>query len=252
MRRLMLIPVLMLLVSAAAYGQGSIADIDRVNIYPYAFNDDQGSTFTATDNFPNRILFEDMCLNGDGTDPDFANRHVWRFRGASLGADFAFGNTTYFDLSASVRVMGDPVAGKNHEAGFIFDYNGWDGVMMVNTTGEVAVFGYVLPFYAFLTPYVPGSYLDIGITYFNDPNDGKNKIQYRAGAETSPVFEFGNAEGGIIDGTSIGGYGQFQVAPGVDSNYGQAEWVNIQVVPEPGSLMVLGAGVAGLLFRRRR
>jgi len=238
--------------STAAYAYGPVSSIDSAKVYPYKWSDDPDSLLSQVNSYPTYMWFEDRKLDGDGQGGEYANRHVWKFSADGGATDFQFGNATYFEYFANVKVQGDAAGGKDHEAGLFFDLNGWDGVLMVKTNGEIAAFGYVLPFYAFLDPYTPGEWVKIGLKYFNDPNDGKNKIIYYAGSAQSPALDFGNTEQGIIDGTTLGGYGQFQIAPGVASNYGSAEWGDITIVPEPGSLMVLGAGLLGLAIRRRR
>jgi len=250
---------LVLGVGCAANAYGPVSSIDSAKVYQYVWQDDPDSTLTVVNNYPSYISFRDETLDGDGQGGEYANRHVWRFSADGGATPFEFGNTTYFEYFVDVKVQGDPVAGKHHEAGIFFDYLGWDGVLRVNTNGEIAAFGYVLPFYAFPDPYIPGDWIRIGVKYFQDPDDGKNKIQYYAGSAHSPALVFGNLEQGILDGTTIGGYGQFQIAPGVQSNFGMAEWGNVQIVPvpepaflQPASLMALAAGVGGLTLRRRR
>lgn len=244
--------LLVLGASQAAFAYDPVSSINGVTFQLRRFNDDSDSIVTTVNNYPSYIKIQDSKLDGDGTGAEWANRHAWFFSNDGGATRFQFANHTYFELFADVTVTGDAAGGKDHEAGFFFDLNGWDGQMMVNTNGQIAAFGYVLPYYAFLTPYSAGSTVRIGMKYFYDAGDGKNKIKYYAGNESSPALGFGNSEDGIIDGTNIGGYGQFQIAPNVESNFGRAEWGNITIVPEPASILVLASGLCGLLIRRRK
>jgi hypothetical protein len=124
----------------------------------------------------------------------------------------------------------------------------------VNTDAhEVVAFGGPLPFFAFAPTFNSGDTITLGMTYFLQSN-GRHAIIYSANGVNSPALEFSNAEFGIIDGSTLGGYLQIVKDSTNPSNGGSAVFQNISItsnVPEPTALALVGVGALGLLWRRR-
>ncbi len=172
----------------------------NVQINERVFNDTPGSVLTTTNSYPDSIQFAETGLNNG------LNRHLWYFSPNGVDASL-FGNTEYWNVAMDVTIQPTPSGPRRQEAGMYFNYNGWDGQFMVASDGEIAIFGYILPFYKFKTTYAVGTTITIGMRYFNDPCDGKNKLEYYAGNE-SKVVTPDNGEQGLLTGTKLGAYCQ--------------------------------------------
>lgn len=246
MRRVLWVMALLLCLSVAA---GAYSPPNSAQILSRTWNDDSDSILTVVNNFPNAISFDDQKLDGDGVAGEYANLHIWKYSSDGGATATTFAADSFFDIWMDVTVSGDPST--LHEGGMYFETGGWDGKFMVKTNGEIAVFGNIFPFHAFLTPYVPGSTVKLGLKYFLDPNDNKRKITYTAGAESVTKI-FTNAEQGLLTNTTFGGYAQPLIEVGNPQHWGRTDFGNITIVPEPASLMVLGSGLIGLVGLRRR
>jgi hypothetical protein len=238
-----------LFVSGTASAQ--VSSINSVVVRERVFNDDPNSVLTTVSNYPSLISFDDRSLDNNGT-PAFANRHIWEFSNNSTTA-YRFDNDDFFSVFMDVTLTGSPIAPRK-EAGFLFTTAGGDGQFIVNTDArEVVAFGGILPFHAFPATFDSGETLRLGMTYFRD-TDGLRKIIYHAGDQSSPAKVFGNLEQGIITGSTLGGYGQFNILATDPNNFGSVQFGNIAFVPEPSSLafMLTGGAALGLLFKRKR
>jgi hypothetical protein len=232
------------------------------------FNDDSNSTVTATNLYPASITIRDDHLDGDGVGGEFANRHNFRLSSDGGATEAAFANNSAaFYFASDVTITGPA----NSEGGL--NLSPWwsqevDGVFMLNSGGEIAIFGGRLPFYSFTAngapAYARGTTARLGMAY--DPHSVSSSdpatIQYflsiGGSSFASPVLAFdeGNAaEGhgtfGMLDDARLGGYFQPQIQVGNPANFSQIVYGNITyVVPAPAGLSLLG--LAGLVAIRRR
>ena len=242
---------------AGIAANGADAQVNSINsaiVRPRVYNDDPASTFTSVNNYPSLISLSDTNVTAGG----FANRHVWNFSNNGATA-YKFDNNDYFQASMTLNLTGN--ASPRKEAGFLFDTNGGQGQFIVNTDAhEVVVFGGPLPFYSFNSSnglkYNSGDTITLGMTYFKDAA-GNNAIIYSANGINSPAEEFTNLEGGIITGSTLGGYLQVPVDTKNPTNGATALFTNISikaVVPEPSAYAAFGLGLTslGLLLRRLR
>jgi len=209
---------------------GAGSGINSAVIHSRVFNDYPGATFTGVNNYPSLISLSEANVVGPS---GFANRDDWRF--SSNGTtDHLFGHTEYWSISATLTLTGTPTSPRK-EAGFRLDSSiGGDGLFIVNTDAhEIVAFGGPLPFYSFGNTYNSGTPIVLGMTYENI--GGTNGIVYSANGVNSPFLPMSNAEQGVIDGSTLGGY--FQI---------------VGIVPEPSSVALIGLGAVTLFLRRRR
>lgn len=210
-----------------ATATGAYAQINSAAYHPRTYNDVPGSLLTVVSNYPSLIAFSDRNVSAP---TGFANRHVWQFSADSGVTAYKFGNDTFFTVSMTVTLTGDPAAPRK-EAGFLLDTIGGQGQFIVNTDGhEIVAFGGPLPFYAFPATFQSGDTVTLGMTYFRGA-DGKRYIIYSANCLQSPPKEFTNLEQGIIDNSTLGGYLQVVNAPTVATNSGVALFQDIQIGP---------------------
>lgn len=179
------------------------AQFSSIKVIERVWNDNPSSVLTVTNNYPVSVQFAETGLNNG------INRHLWYFSGDGGATEATFNNTDYWHVAMDVKIDPTPSGTPRQEAGIYFNYNGWDGVMMVASDGEVACFGYILPFWSVPNGYTAGTTIRIGIRYFYDPVEGKNKFEYYAG-NNRVILTPGNLEQGIINGTKIGAYIQHQ------------------------------------------
>ena len=248
--------------SGPAFAQ-NVSTINSARITAREFNDDPTSNFTSTNNYPALISLSDQSVDNNGASGGFANRHVWRFSNDAGATNFRFSNTSYFDVSLTLTLTGN--ASPRKEAGYLFDTLGGQGQFIVNSDArEVVAFGGPLPFYSFNVTnglfYNLGDTITLGMSYFQDPTDGLNKIIYRANNLFSPALAFTNLEQGIINNTTLGGYLQVPIDRTNANNGATATFANISigpsVIPEPGSLLLCAGGLSALVplaaMRRRQ
>jgi hypothetical protein len=218
----------------------AMAQFESVTVDERVWNDNAGSVLEVTNHYPEHIDFVESGLDSG------ANQHRWMFSGNG-SEDSLFGLESYFDVEMDVSILVDE-SSPRQEAGFMILTNGWDGKFMVASDGEVAVFGNVLPFHTFGNIYQSGEDITIGLRYFNE--GGVNKIEYRAGENTA-VFQMTNTEGGLLENTTLGGYAQHQGSAEFPRSV-TTSFEDIQAVPEPATMAVLGLGIAAIAARRRK
>jgi hypothetical protein len=194
-------------------------------------------------------------VDNNGSGSGFANRHSWKFSTDNGATAYLFKNDDFFDVSMDLTLTGTVTPRK--EAGFLLTTeNGGEGQFIVNTDKhEVVAFGGPFPFFAFDSTFDSGETIHLGMTYFRD-TDGKRKIIYHAGDQSSSALEFTNNEQGIeIGKTTLGGYLQVQIAND-PNNFATANFDNIRIsVPAPSALPVFALGSAwglSLLLRRHK
>lgn len=252
MKKLALGIVLALGLAAWATAQPNNAVIlDRI------FNDDPDSISSHIKAWP-AILLTDNKVDGDGAQPEFANRHGW-FLSYDGVSEAQLPLTTTWIMSFDLTLLGVPVAPRK-EAGFLIRIGmPWgysEGQFIVNTDAhEVVAFGWPFPFYSFNAQhglsYNSGDTIRLGFTLFKDPGDGLYKIIYSANNISSPALAL-DSQGSFTGWITPGGYLQVVIDPNNPSNAGAALFNNIYVVPEPASVAVLGLGVAALVLRRKK
>ncbi|MDW8105180.1 MAG: PEP-CTERM sorting domain-containing protein [Armatimonadota bacterium] len=234
------------------------AQVNDVVILDRLFNDDSDSISSHIKALP-AVLLTDNKVDGDGSAPEFANRHAWfaSYDGVNV-AKLPLG-TAGWTASFDLTLIGSPVAPRK-EAGFLLRIEmPWgysEGQFIVNTdAGEVVAFGWPFPFYSFNAQhglsYTSGQTLHMGVKLYRDPTDNMVKVVYHAGGYSSPALAL-DFQDGLGNWISLGGYLQVQIAPNNPGNAGAALFNNIYVVPEPASVAVLGLGVAALVLRRRK
>ena len=218
----------LLCILAANGAWAQISSINSVVFTLRQYNDDPHSVLTVVSNYPTLIAFEDQNVSAPS---GFANRHAWHFSNNSGATPFAFSNNEPFTVTMTVTLAGDPTTPRK-EAGFVFNNPLNDGGEFILDTDahEVVAFGGFLPFYAFPKTFQSGDTVTMGMTYFLDGN-GKWAIIYEANCMRSPPQEFNNLEQGVINNTTIGGYMQVVVAPGIPTNTGVAMFQDIRIGP---------------------
>ncbi len=252
MKKLLLVAVLSLALAAWASAQMNTAVIvDRV------FNDDPDSISSHINAWP-AILLTDNKVDGDGADPEWANRHAW-FVSSDGVSELQIPLTSPWLVEFDLTLIGTPVSPRK-EAGFLvrigMPWGYSEGQFIVNTDAhEVVAFGYPFPFYSFNAShglsYNSGDTIRLGMQFFKDPSDGLYKVIYSANGISSPALAL--ADQGLFTGwITPGGYLQVAIDAGNPSNAGAALFNNILAVPEPASVAVLGLGVAALALRRRK
>jgi hypothetical protein len=245
-----------------------VSTINSATIDPRVFDDVPSATLTTVNNYPSAISFTEQNVSGSG----FANRDVWYFSNNGGASAYEPGFADYFQASFGLKVTGgDP--GLDIEAGFLLSDPsgeiGGDLQSLVTGAGVVVQFGG--PSYYPFSPaaggypgaggsvpnYVEGQTYNMLLDYTVDPNTHVNAFeyavngQYAASSAGDPYFDLGPGVGLGNVGDALGGYFQIQQNPNDPTNTGEAVFSNINIVPEPTTLALLGVGVP-LLLRRRR
>lgn len=231
------------------------------------FNDDSDSIVTFGNNYPASLWIKDEKLDGDGVGSEWANRHNFRLSENGLTAA-VFNNADAFAFFTDVTLTGpaDSEGGINISPWWSQNV---DGVFTaITATGEIAAFGGRLPFYTFNShvppiTYTKGETIRLGVIYNphsltqQDPGTieylvRKNGMWYSSGVlpfdEGNPNEPYGTW--GILDDARVGGYFQPQIRVGDPGNWGRVDFANMEYIPEPAGLVLLGLGLAGL--RRRQ
>ncbi len=239
-----------------------VTNVDGIVAQTRIVNGFASSSLTITNNYPTQVDVLDII--GGGPRTDFANRHdmVLADGGSAYllhdpAAPLRPRTSDSFDLSVDVTLDAGSLAPRK-EAGLRFNFNGFDGLFIITSDGEIAAFGGILPFFARGGAYTPGTVANLRVLYTadddTDANDGDaSTIQYFVNGVAvfaNPVV-LGNLENGFIPGTSVAMFGQFQRDDSNPGDFGRATFDNIALtVPEPTTAALLLA--ATLLAVRRR
>lgn len=251
------------LVALAAGSALATPVINSAVLHTRVFNDAPSSLLSTTNLYPGTVSFTDDMTGVVG---GFANRH--NFRLSENGAtDAVFLNGDGFAFSADVTVSGNASseAGLNVSPWFSQQVDGVFTVIPANG-GEIAAFGGRLPFYSFTGSqglnYVLGSTVRMGIIYspnglsMADPATIEYTYADGSGSYSSGAIPFDEGNPGedppyglwgILNDARVGGYYQPFVSGGTS---GTATFGNIDFIPEPTSLLLVG--LAGLAALRRR
>ncbi|MBK9119661.1 MAG: hypothetical protein IPM18_08685 [Phycisphaerales bacterium] len=222
----------------------AITDINAALLQERVVNFYPGSTLATVNNFPAMISLTESAF-GAGT--GFANRHDAWFSSDGGVTQHLTNNADAFDISVSVMLDVGSIAPRK-EAGFRIG----GGLFILTSDGEVAAFGGALPFHTFgNSAYGVGDVATMRVIY---RPGAQSTIEYILNGNSSGEKPFGNVENGIIDGSTIGLFGQFQPNVNNPDDFAQLEFRNIQIaVPEPGSfVLLLLAGTVVLARGNRR
>jgi hypothetical protein len=261
--------------SAASGAHAQVGSIHSVAIY-HVFNDMPTATVTSANSYPGSVTLSESGVTRAASGG--LNRDVWQFSNNGGASGYQFQNNDYFDASFSLTLTGSGTSGVDLEAGWLLSNPsggfGGDLQSLVTAAGVVVQFGG--PSYYPFSPaaggypgaggsvanYALGQTYIMGMNYVIDPHTGLNAFQYSVNgqyAASSPgdtYFDLGPGVGiGSIGGNPVGGYFQIGNDPNNPNNNGTAVFGNISIMaatPEPGTLALLGLGIAPFLFRRFR
>lgn len=236
--------------------------VNGIMANPRVFNDYPDSTLTFDTNYPSSVHIRDVF---NTLPPNkFANRHDALLSGDGGATALTFNNNMSFDISADVTLA----VGSNSprkEAGIRVNSSvGGDGLFIVNSdAGEIVAFGGPLPFFSFgnnamgngYTPgsaTTPGETINMEMIYDANAHTVEYKVKEGANTLDSGPLAFSNLENGVINGSTVGFYGQF--SPSASGDFGDVKFQNIvaNVVPEPVGVAGLAALMLAALRRRGR
>jgi len=226
------------------------------------WNDNPTSTVTTSNSYASSITIKDDQSGGGS---GWANLHIVRLSADGGVTPASFANGDAFSFAADVTITGTGNAEAGLEVSPWWSLQG-DGKFMVNgQSGEIAAFGGRLPFYSFTSAdglhYTLGDTIRMGVNY--RPNSLSSldpatieyvltmaSLTYSSG---QIAFDQGNpAEGhgewGMLTPAQVGGYFQPQVW---DTKWEQVTFGNMDYVPEPATMALLGLGSLFLARRRK-
>jgi hypothetical protein len=219
------------------------------------------SVLSTPINYPASAIIEDQ-FNGPPIGADFANRHDLYFSNNGGTSARTFNNSDSFDVSFTMKLE----AGVNiprKEAGLMAARSFQDGRFIVTTNqganpiGEIVAFGGPFPFYSFTNSptdptnpghgitYTPGTEISLRMIYnapgvdpVAQPGTAQYFVTYNGSDYQSPVLNFTNSEGGIVNNNKVGVYMQATPPAGAAAadDFGKATFTNF----------VFGTGDAGL------
>jgi hypothetical protein len=224
----------------ALMGTASAVDFNGVKIIERAWNNSPSSVLTTTNNYPSLIQFDESFSVAGG----FANQHRWLLSTDGGATAYGWQVGTPIDISMTVNLTTNNTA-LNSEAGFYADKFG-DSKFLVRADGGVVAFGGAFNFFDWGTVYTPGTDAVLRVKY-----DGAGQVEMFFNGISSGVLPPGYGEGYWLDGMVFGGYAQHLVGAGHDVTTTFSN-ITIGAVPEPATMIALGAGLLGVLARRRR
>ena len=255
-----------------AYAQ--VSSINSTIINPGVFNDIPGAT-RASGNTPTSVLLVEAGVSKPANGG--LNRDTWNFSNDGGASAYSFQNGDYFNASFGVTLTGSGTPGVDLEAGWLFSnpsgtFGGDLQSIVIGGNGAVVQFGG--PSYYPFSPaaggypgaggsvpnYALGETYTLGLNYVIDPVTLQNAFQYSVNgifAASSPGNTYFDLAPGVDIGGAgnvLGGYLQIGNDPNNPANNGEAYFSEVKItsVPEPTTIALLGAGVVGLLMRRRR
>lgn len=236
----------------ATVSQAQLNGINSTKLITRYYNDVPNSKLVATNNYPSVEIFDGLDASGGGD--GFANRHDWALSNDAGATAYAFNGSQGFSFDFDLHLTESGTPGV--EGGIMLDNPGnGNHYFLVKTGngGEVAAFGGGMPFYSFTASqgvhWTTGSTVHMGMDYRFD--GAKGFVTYRYENMTSGELAWGNAEGMMLANTRVGGYVLYQNTPNFADDFGDAQFSNINVVPEPFTIVALVTGLAALARRRR-